>query len=93
MYSCSVKPAGDERWMRLRRLGGAVAVAHRAGALELDLVAAVHDTVEDRIGQRGVAQVGVLGLDRQLAGDQGRARADAVVEQFEQVVALGRADG
>ena len=29
-------------------------------------------------------------VDRQLAGDQRRARADAVVEQLEQVVALGR---
>lgn len=32
-------------------------------------------------------------LHRQLAGDEGRARADAVVEQLQQVVALGRAHG
>ncbi len=53
----------------------------------------VHDAVEDRVGQRGVVEVGVPGLDRQLAGDKGRARADAVVQQFEQVIALGRAHG
>ena len=52
----------------------------------------MHDAVEDGVGQCWVVEVGVPGLDRQLAGDQGRTRADAVVQQFEQVVALGRAD-
>ena len=93
MYSCpvllrvqGVQEAGSRRCR-------SIAVAQRPSALELDLVAAVPDPIKDRIGQRRVVEVGVPGLDRQLAGDQGRARADAVVQQFEQVVALGRADG
>ena len=34
---------------------------------------AVHDAVEDRVGEGRIVQPGVPGVDRQLAGDQGRA--------------------
>ena len=43
--------------------------AHGLGGLEHDLVTAVHNPVEDGIGQRRVVEVGVPILDRQLAGD------------------------
>jgi hypothetical protein len=39
-----------------------LAVAHGPRALEFDLVAAVDDAVEDRVGQRGVVEVGVPGF-------------------------------
>jgi hypothetical protein len=56
-------------------------------------VAAVDDAIEDGVGECRVVEVGVPGLDRQLARDDGGARTDAVVEQFEQVAALGGAYG
>ena len=52
----------------------------------------VHDAIEDGVGEGRVVELRVPAVTRQLAGDQGRARADAIVEQFEQVVALGRSD-
>src|SRR5439155_22938808 len=55
-------------------------------AFELDLVAAVHDTVQDRVGEGWVVQVGVPCSYRQLAGDQRRARAHAVVQHLQQIV-------
>ena len=39
----------------------ALVVAQRLGALELDLVAAVHDAVEDGVGQGRIVEVGVPG--------------------------------
>ena len=56
-------------------------------------MAGVHDAVEDGVGQCRVVELGVPCLHRQLAGDQRRARADAVVKQFKQVVAFGCAHG
>ena len=50
----------------------------------------MHDAVEDRVGEGGVAEVGVPVLDRQLAGDHRRAAADPVVEELEQIAALGK---
>lgn len=48
---------------------GLLLVAQRF-AFELDLVAAVHDAVKDRVSECGVVQVSVPGLHRQLARDQ-----------------------
>ena len=53
---------------------------------------AVHDTVEDGVGQGWIVEVGVPMFDRQLTGDQRRFAGNAIVEQFEQVVAFGLAD-
>lgn len=64
-------------------------LAHRL-ALEGYLVRAVHDAVQDGVGQRGLVQPGVPGRHRQLAGDERRARAHPVVQQFQQVVSLVR---
>src|SRR5471032_1418210 len=82
MYSC----------LTCRVTARGLVVAQRL-ALEVDPVAAVDDAIEDGVGERRVVEVGVPGLDGQLAGDDGGARADAVVEQLQQVDAFGRADG
>ena len=51
---------------------------------------AVHDAVQDGVGQRGLVQPGVPGRHRQLAGDERRASTHPVVEQLQQVVSLVR---
>src|ERR1700682_306135 len=55
-------------------------------------MAAVDDAIEDSVGQRRIVEVCVPVVDRQLTGDQRRFAGDAIVEQFEQVVAFGLAD-
>jgi hypothetical protein len=47
----------------------------------------MHQAVEDRIGQRRVADRGMPMLDLQLAGDDGRAGAMAVIEDLQEVPA------
>src|SRR6266508_1636828 len=59
----------------------------------MDLVSVVQEPVEDGVGERRIADVVVPMIERQLAGEKGGASADAVVEQFEQIVALVRSDG
>ena len=66
--------------------------AHRF-SLEMDFVGVVQEPVEDRVGKRGIADVVVPEFERKLAGDESGASADAVVEQFEQVVAFAWAEG
>ena len=53
---------------------------------------AVHDAIEDGVGQGRIVEVGVPVFDRQLTGDQCGFAGDAIVEQFEQVIAFGLAD-
>ena len=36
-------------------------------------MAVMHDPIEDRVGERGFAEVGVPGLDRQLTGEDRRS--------------------
>ena len=50
----------------------------------------MQDAIEDGIGECRFAEILVPMLDRQLAGDDGRARADAVVEDLGQVGAFRR---
>jgi hypothetical protein len=45
----------------------------------------VHDPVQDRIGQGGLTEVGVPGVDRQLTADHGGVRIEAIVVDFQQV--------
>ena len=72
---------------------GRIALSHRFSFLQVDLVRAVHEPVEDGVGQRRIADVVVPVLDGELAGDEGGAHADAIVEEFQQVGAFARADG
>lgn len=57
-----------------------LAVTHGPRALEFDLVAAVDDAVEDRVGQRGIAEVGVPGFYGQRI--EHAAPEDATVAAF-----------
>ena len=91
MYSCPVWPVC--RACRTLVHGAPAASPSRIDRVPLSSILWLLCTTRSRIasasvGQRRVVEVGVPGFDRQLAGDQGRARADAVVQQFEQVVAL-----
>ena len=52
----------------------------------MELVGAVHEPVEDGVGEGRIAEVVVPMLNRKLAGDERGAGADTIVEQFEQVV-------
>ena len=71
---------------------GGGALSHRF-AFEVDLVRAVHKSIQDGVGKRRIADVVVPVLDRKLTGDQRPARADPVIEQFEQIGAFARAYG
>jgi hypothetical protein len=53
---------------------------------------AVHDAVENGVGQGRVVEIRVPMFDRQLTGDQGSFAGGAIVKQFEQVIAFGLAD-
>jgi hypothetical protein len=55
---------------------------------ERETMRAMHDAVENRVGERGIAQVLVPAVDRQLTGDDRRAVAIPVIEDLEQVLAL-----
>ena len=48
---------------------------------------AMDDAVENGIGKRGITQVFVPAIDRQLAGDDGRAVAVSVIQDLEQILA------
>src|SRR5262245_38262931 len=63
-------------------LGGDLA---QALALEGEAVRIVDETVENGVGDRGVADSLVPKLDRKLAGDDGGAAAVAVLHDLEQV--------
>jgi len=54
---------------------------------------AVDQTIQHRVRERGVAQVVVPALARQLAGDHGRAAPILMIEQLEQVVSVDVRDG
>ena len=45
-------------------------------------MAVMHETVQDGIGQRRLAQIRMPGIHGQLTCDQCRARVDAVIEDF-----------
>ena len=67
-------------------------LSHRF-SFEVDLVRAVHQSIQNGVGERRVADIVVPVLDRKLTGDQRRARADPVIEEFEQISAFACAHG
>ena len=76
-------------------LGGVGVVVGRSAvrfpsrrSFQLEPTGVVHDSVEQRVGDRRIRQVVVLGLDGQLTGDDCRAGAMSVVEDLEQVATL-----
>lgn len=54
---------------------------------------ALHDAVQDGVGDGGIADPGVPVLDRQLAGDDGALGAGAVVDDLQKVRARHAVDG
>src|SRR5579863_6336986 len=68
------------------------AFAQRFLGLQMDAVRAMHQAVQDRVGKRGIADVVMPVIDRELAGNDARTRADAIVDELEQVIAFARAD-
>ena len=59
----------------------------------MNLVCAVEKAIKDCVGKGRIADVLVPMLDGQLASEERGARADAIIEQFEQIGALARTDG
>lgn len=53
----------------------------------------VDEAIEDRVGQSGVADGFVPVVEGELAGDEGSSSAMAILEDFEQVAALGVGEG
>jgi len=56
--------------------------------LQLDAVGAVDQAVADGVGEGGVADDLVPGLDGELAGDEGRSALVAVLDDLQEVAAL-----
>jgi hypothetical protein len=81
--------------LRLLRLVGQIRGALSDGfrLAKLDAVGVVHAAVADGVGQRRVTDDGVPVLRLELAGDDGRARVVAVIEQLKQVLAVLRGEG
>ena len=67
--------------------------AHRFVGSQTDLMGAMDQPIKDGIGHCGIADVVVPLLDGKLAGDEGGARAHAIVEDLEQIGSFARADG
>lgn len=55
-------------------------------------MALVNQAVQDGIGKRRFAEIGVPGVHRQLAGDQCGSGVHAVIEDFQQVGPVLRAE-
>jgi hypothetical protein len=49
---------------------------------------AMHDTIKDGVGHRGIAHVLMPPIARQLTGDDRRPGAIAVIEDLEQVLTV-----
>ncbi len=49
----------------------------------------VDETIEDGVGQGGVGEAGMPGVDGKLGGDEGGALTVAIVEDFQDVAGLG----
>src|SRR2546427_11624875 len=60
--------------------------------MELDDMGGVNEPVADRVGERGLTDHVVPGLDGELTGDEGRRAFGAILEDLEQIVALGRGE-
>ena len=60
---------------------------------EVDLVRAVHQAIQNGVGERRVADIVVPVVDGKLTGDQRGASADTVIKELEQIRALARPQG
>lgn len=58
-------------------------------ATQCDAVGVMDDAIQDGIGQGGIAEVAMPLLDRELAGDDGAATLEAVIDDFQQIALAG----
>jgi hypothetical protein len=77
---------GPRGFIRCGLLNGAASA--QGVALELDPMRVVHEAIEDGVGQGRLADHVVPAADRDLAGDQGRGAAAAVLDDLEEIAAL-----
>lgn len=59
-------------------------LSHRL-ALECQTIAVVHESIEDRIGERRIGEIGVPLIDRQLARDNRLTPVVAVIQNLQQI--------
>ena len=60
--------------------------------MQIEADGAMNETVEDGVGQGGIVELAMPVGDRELTGDDHRAVAEAVVEEFEEIAAAGCID-
>ena len=58
-------------------------------ATQCDAIGVMDDAIQDRVGKSGVTQISVPLLDRKLAGDDGAAALEAVVDDLQQIALTG----
>ena len=54
-------------------------------SFQFEFVGVVHESVEDGLGDRAVAEGGVPLVERELTGDEGGASVVAVIQDFEKI--------
>ena len=64
-------------------------VAHRALAVHLDAVRAVDESIEDRVGDRGLADQLVPVFDFELTGDDRGLSVLSILDELEEIAAFG----
>ena len=67
---------------------GALLGLSQALSLEVDAVGVVDESVEDGVGDGGIADELVPAIDGQLAGHDDRSRLVSILDDFEEVAAL-----
>ena len=67
---------------------GLVSLFAQRLAAELEAVGVVHDAIQDRVGERGLADQVVPAIHGNLTGDQGGAAAVALLDDLEQIATL-----
>src|SRR5262249_35701848 len=81
--------AGQQRsWLARDARAKSLGLAQRFFALEFQPVGVVYQPIEDRVGERRVADRGVPGADGQLTGDDGGAPVVALLDDLKQVTAV-----
>ena len=87
------RPGAERRFYRAKRgslllslfVSSAGVLGAHGRAVQFEPDGAMNETVEDGVGQGGIVELAVPVGDRQLTGDDRRAVAEAVVEDFEEV--------
>ncbi len=84
LFPAAVLQRRGARFLALRL----VTVFAQSLAVQLNAVRIMHDTVEDAIGERGIANLLMLAFHGQLRSENQRARLIAVFANFPEVTAF-----